>query len=310
MVVQVHPETPRNLGNADAAHASPTRPAEDARTVLINQISWGAVFAGVVVALVVQLLLSMFGIGIGASTIDPGTGDNPSGMTFGIGAGVWWAVSGIAAAFIGGHVAGRLAGKPRESTTSWHGLVTWAMTTLVVFYLLTTALGGLIGGAYKTVSDAAGGVAQAAEGAARAATPALNRAESPFASIEQAVRSGGGSNDPAASREAAVSAVRAVVTADPNQAQDARERAAEAISRAQNTSIDQARTQVQSYEQQYRQRLDQAKQKATEAADVAVGTVSRGALFGAIALILGAIAGWFGGRSGTVRQALTRQALR
>ena len=309
MAVQTHPDTPRNRGYDEAPHASPAYPAEDARTILINQISWGAVFAGVVVALVVHLLLNMLGVGIGAATLDPGTADNPSAKDLGIGAAVWWTVSGISSAYVGGHVAGRLAGKPRESTTSWHGLVTWAMTTLVVFYLLTTALGGLVGGAYKTVSDAAGGVAQVAGGAAQAAAPAISRAGDPFASIEQSIRSGAG-GDAAAARDAAVSAVRAAVTADPAQAQAARDRAAEAVARAQNIPVDQARTQVQGYEQQYRQRLDQTKQKATEAANVAVGSVSRGAWIAAISLILGAIAGWFGGRSGTVAPTLTSPALR
>ena len=310
MAVQTHPDTPRSRGNDVAPHASPAFPSEDARTILINQISWGAVFAGVVVALVVQLLLSLLGVGIGASTLDPGTADNPSAKGFGIGAGLWWAVSGILAAYIGGHVAGRLAGKPRESTTSWHGLVSWAMSTLVVFYLLSTAVGGLIGGAYKTVSDAAGGVAEAAGGAAKAAAPAISRSGDPFASIEQSIRSGAGGTNPAASRDAAVSAVRAAVTGDPGQAQEARERAAQAMATAQNMPIDQARSQVQTYEQQYRQRVDQAKQKATEAADVAAGTVSRGALFAVLALVLGAIASWFGGRSGTVGPTLTSPALR
>ena len=157
MAVQSNPDTPRNRGDEDAPHFSPTLPSEDARTVLINQISWGAVFAGVVVSLAVQLILNMLGVGVGASTIDPLAGENPSVKGFSIGAGLWWTVSGIIAAFAGGHVAGRLAGKPRESTTSWHGLVAWAMATLVVFYLLTTALGGLVGGAYRTVAGAMGG---------------------------------------------------------------------------------------------------------------------------------------------------------
>jgi hypothetical protein len=48
------PDTPRNRGDDDAPHLSPTTPAEDARTVLLNEVSWAAVFAGVVVALVCQ----------------------------------------------------------------------------------------------------------------------------------------------------------------------------------------------------------------------------------------------------------------
>jgi len=310
MAIQSHPDTPRNRGNEDAPHYSPALPSEDARTILINQISWGAVLAGVVVSLAVQLILNLLGIGIGASTIDPLAGDNPTAKTFGIGAALWWTVSGIVAAYIGGRVAGRLAGKPRESTTAWHGLVAWAMATLIVFYLLSTALGGLIGGAYKTVSEAVGGVAQAAGGAARAAAPAVNRGVDPFASIEQAMRSSGLDADPAAVRDAAISAMRAALTADQAQAQAARERAAAAISRAQNIPIEQARTDVQTYEQQYRERVDEVKQQATKTADAAANGVSRGALFGAIALVLGAIAAWFGGRSGTVEPTLTSASLR
>ena len=65
------PATPRARGDSDAPHLSPVTPAEDARTILINQISWGAVLAGVVVALTAQLLLNLLGVGIGLSTIEP-----------------------------------------------------------------------------------------------------------------------------------------------------------------------------------------------------------------------------------------------
>jgi hypothetical protein len=64
-VTQQHPTTPRARGASDAPHLSPVTPAEDARTILINQISWGAVFAGVVIALTAQLLLNLLGVGIG-----------------------------------------------------------------------------------------------------------------------------------------------------------------------------------------------------------------------------------------------------
>src|SRR5215207_7376131 len=132
-VIPDHPDTPRNRGDLDAPHASPATPAEDARTVLLNEISWGAVFAGVVVSLVTQLLLNMFGLGIGIATLDPGSGDNPAASTFSIGAGIWWTISGIIAAFAGGYVAGRLSGRPKESTTGWHGVTAWAFTTLLIF---------------------------------------------------------------------------------------------------------------------------------------------------------------------------------
>src|SRR5215213_4413541 len=306
-----HPDTPRNRGDSDAPHMSPVTPSEDARTIMLNKVTWGAVFAGVVVMLVTQLILNLLGIGIGAATLDPGAGaaENPSASTFSIGAGIWFLLSGILASLAGGYAAGRLAGKPKESTASWHGLTAWALTTLVIFYLLTTTVGGILGGAYRTVTSALGNVTQAvgstAQTAAQVAAPNMSRVADPFSSIEQSVRGTTGGNDPAALRDAAVTAVRAALTGNQQQAQEARERAAQALARAQNIPIEQARTQVQQYEQQYRQAADQAKQTATEAADATAKAVSRGALFGAIGRLLGAIAGWFGGRMGAVEPTIT-----
>ena len=139
MAETMHPDTPRNRGDHDAPHESPITPAEDARTIMLNKISWGAVFAGVVVALVTQFILNMLGIGLGAASLEPtaGAGANPAASTFSIGAGIWFALSGILASLAGGYAAGRLAGKPKESTGGWHGLTAWALTTLVVLYLLT-----------------------------------------------------------------------------------------------------------------------------------------------------------------------------
>ncbi|WP_457093134.1 PhnA-like protein [Microvirga sp. P5_D2] len=311
-----HPDTPRNRGDHDAPHMSPVTPAEDARTIMLNRVSWGAVLAGVVVALVTQLILNLLGIGIGAATLDPaaGAGENPSASSFSIGAGVWFILSGILASLAGGYAAGRLAGKPKESTAGWHGLTAWALTTLVIFYLLTTTVGGILGGAYRTVTSALGNVTQAvgstAQTAAQVAAPNMSRVADPFASIEQSIRGATGGNDPAALRDAAVAAVRAAVTGNEQQAAEARNRAAEAMARAQNISVEQARTRVQQYEQQYRQSVDQAKQQATEAADVASKAVSTGALLAALGLILGALAAWFGGRLGAVDPTITARSSR
>ena len=308
------PDTPHTLADraphiSDAPHISPATPAEDARTIMINRISWGAVLAGVVVALVTQILLNMLGIGIGAATLDPVAGDSPSAASFSIGAGIWFALSGILAALAGGYAAGRLAGAPNESTAGWHGLTTWALATLIIFYLLTSTLGGILGGTYRTLTSALGSVASTvgstAQTAAQLAAPGLARVTDPFSSIEQSLRSTTGGNDPAALRDAAIAAVRAAVTGDQQQAEELRGRAAQAIARAQNISVEDARTQVQQYEQQYRQIAEQAKQQATQAAEAAAKVVSRAALFGAISLLLGAVAGWFGGRMGAVEPTLT-----
>ncbi|MGE5537736.1 MAG: PhnA-like protein [Gemmatimonas sp.] len=283
-----------------APHMSPVTPAEDMRTVLINNVSWGAVLAGVVFSLVVQLLLNMLGIGIGAATIHPMEGNSPDASSFSMGAGIWWVVSGIIAAFAGGIVAGRLSGRPKESTTGWHGVTAWALTTLVVFWLLTTAVGSIVGGGLNVLGSITGGIGKTVGQAAQTAAPMVAQNPDPFSGIANQIQAQTGGSDPQAMRDAATAAVKAAVTGDQQQAQQARERAVPLLAKAQNISEDDARQQIDQYQQQYQQAMDQAKQQAIQAADTTTKVVSRAALFSFVSLVLGGIAAWFGGRMGAV----------
>ena len=160
------------------------------------------------------------------STPAPATIRVPASLS--IGAGIWWTLSGILASLVGGYAAGRLSGRPKEATAAWHGLTAWAFTTLVIFYLLSSTVGGVLGGVYNTVSGALGGLGRTAAATLAAAAPALAQVADPFAAIEGSVRDASGGNDPAALRDTAVTAVRAALTGDQAQAQEARERAAQA----------------------------------------------------------------------------------
>ncbi|MGI4742690.1 MAG: hypothetical protein ACRYG7_46620 [Janthinobacterium lividum] len=133
-----------------------------------KRISWGAVLAGALLALVLQLSLSLLGLGIGLGTIDPLTEQNPM-AGLGIGAAVWGLVTLLASLYLGATVASRLAGIPRRTDGLLHGLLTWAVVTLATFYLLTTAVGRLIGGvtgvAGRALSGMGSGIAAVAPGA-------------------------------------------------------------------------------------------------------------------------------------------------
>ena len=96
---------------------------------LYRRISWGAVIGGALMVVAVQLLLSMLGIGIGMTTIDPaqGAAGTPDASTFSLSAVIWWAVSYLVALVIGGYVAARLAGAWEKTDGVLHGLLTWAL---------------------------------------------------------------------------------------------------------------------------------------------------------------------------------------
>lgn len=124
-----------------------------------KRIRWGAVLAGAVIATVVFFALNLLGIGIGLTTIDPAqeTGSPLNGL--GIGAMIWYVLASLLAVFAGGYTAGKMSGFPKKSNAAMHGLLSWAVFTVVGMYMLTTTLGSIfntVGAALSTVVNGAG----------------------------------------------------------------------------------------------------------------------------------------------------------
>ncbi|MEE7438425.1 PhnA-like protein [Methylobacterium oryzae] len=279
----------------------------DTRAVLLNQVSWGAIFAGAVTALVTQVIINLVGVGVGLASVGTTAADNPSASTVSMGAGIWLVASGLVASLAGGLIAGRLSGKALPGAAALHGLVSWAVTTLVVLYMLTSAASGLVGGTLGTVSSALGGAGNLVGGtvqtAAQAAAPSLSKISNPLDGIEDKVRQQAAGQDPQAAKDAAVAAVKAVLTGDPAQKEQAKTRAADALAKAQGVTPDQAKAQIDDYQKQYEQAVASAKQKAEAAAVTAKSAATQGAFYAALALILGALAAYVGGRMGAPKPA-------
>ncbi len=288
---------PAQPAAADAAATAALVP-DDQRTYLFNRASWGAIIAGVVAALVAQLLINLLGIGVGLSAVTvAGGADNPDTSTFSIGAGIWWTLSGIIASFFGGVVAGRLCGAAQTNTARWHGLVTWCATTLVIFYLLTTVLGSIVGGTFSALGSTLSGVGRTAASAATGIAQATDAG-----GLEAQVRSLVNPSDTQSVQNNLVAYIRASAGGDQRAANEARDRAVESLARVANINPEEARARLGQVEQQYRQTVDRAKQQAAQAAEVARRSAARAGLFGFVALVLGAVAAWFGGGVGTPRR--------
>lgn len=135
-----------------------TLPAYPAEYSTSSRIHWGAVIAGGLLAVATSFALNLLGVGIGLSTIDPATEARPfAGL--GAGAIIWYVIANLAALFAGGYVAGRLCGFPKVSTSGLHGLLAWALFTLLSLYILNSAVGkvfNLVGSTISTVASATG----------------------------------------------------------------------------------------------------------------------------------------------------------
>jgi hypothetical protein len=263
----------------------------------VRRISWAAIFAGVVIVMAVQVLLTLLGVGVGLNLIAPGNGP-PQPSSLGMGAGIWWVVSNLIALVLGGYVAARLAGVTAPGDGALHGLVTWAFTLLLTFFLLTTTLGTLVGGAFRALGDT---VAAAGSGLKQMA-PQIAEATgvSPDQLLGQARELLNANNqDPArmsrdeAAREIADAAKQ--LAAGGDQAAQARDRIIAIVSAQLGISRDAAAQRVD----QWRQRLDQAKANAARTATTAVDrtakSVSWGSILAFVAFVLGAIAAALGG---------------
>ncbi|HLS28676.1 MAG TPA: hypothetical protein VK041_08505 [Opitutales bacterium] len=118
-----------------------------------RRISWGAIIAGTIAALAVQLLLTLLGLSIGMWAIDPSAGQEGF-QGLGMGAAIWGLASFIIALFVGGWIAGRMAGLESKFDGLLEGFMVWGLVTVVTFMLLTTAISGIVGGAAGLAGDA------------------------------------------------------------------------------------------------------------------------------------------------------------
>ncbi|MBY4888882.1 hypothetical protein K5Y32_13095 [Pantoea sp. DY-15] len=152
------PETRINNGSVDTVH--------DVHGGLpLKRISWSAVFAGVIAALIIHILLGILGTAIGATTIDPQQEQNPL-QHLGTGALIWTGVSMLIAMGVGSYVAGRLA--QREG--AMHGLLMFGVSTILTLWLAITLATGVIGGAFNILGAGVNAVGNGISAAAPSLT--------------------------------------------------------------------------------------------------------------------------------------------
>lgn len=116
-------------------------------------VSWGAVFAGLLMGTAVQIILTMLGVAIGLGAAD----DSAKGAS--IGTGIWAVIAALLAAFLGGRVAGMTARAREKGDGAFHGLLAWALSTIIAIWLISAGAGKLLGGAASVAGNVAGGAA-------------------------------------------------------------------------------------------------------------------------------------------------------
>jgi len=273
-------------------------PALASRTSVVRRISWAAIFAGLIITLVTELVLSVLGIAIGATAINPLTADQGSAQGIGIGAGIWFLVTSLIALFLGSWVAGRVSGFARGSEGSLHGLVTWGAATLLTVYLLSTAVGSMLSGT--------AGLLKNAMPAASQAMTSSGGTQGGVGSALQSVAGGGSDstrqeiqNMAKDNPQLAVPAAR-LLSESPNVKPEDRQAVVNSLVSNNGMSEDQASQTVDRWIQSAQQMKAQGEQKARKAGDVAAKGVSAAGWWTFAMLVLtGLVAAWGGSKGAT-----------
>ena len=263
-----------------------------------RRISWAAIFGGVIMIVVVQLVFSLLGAGIGLGTVNVNAGSTPDASSFGIGAGVWWVVSSCIALMFGGYVAAWLAGIEIRFDGVLHGLVAWGIATMLTLYLLTSAIGGIIGGgfsAFGSVASAAGsGVKEAAQPLAQAAGVSPDMIQQQAQAYLRPANPDPATMSPQDAQKEVARNVVIYAKGGPD-APAAKQQIIAIMAAQQKISPDDATKRFDAAQAKLQQEMDQAIQTAKNAADASAAAASKTSFAAFVDLLLGAIAAAIGG---------------
>lgn len=278
----------------------------------VSAVSWSAIIAGAVAAAVLSLVLMLVGSGLGLTMVSPWMNASASATTLATSTAIWLTVVQWLSSGVGGYMTGRLrttwSDVPSDESffrDTAHGLLAWAVATILVAVLLGSAVSSVIGAGVRAgTTVATGAVAGASAGAAGTAssssTDAAGNATGYFVDMlfrptdPSRLAQPGAEGDAAAAAQASrllVAGAAAGQMTPEDKAYLGRLVAARTgLSEADaNARVDTVLTQV-----------ERAKAKTQEVADTARKAGATVALLGALSLLIGAfiaaVAAALGGR--------------
>lgn len=142
----------------------------------IHYVDWGAVIAGALVASAILTLMTAFGAAVGLSAVSPYSGTGLSAVAMGLAAALWVLWIGVSSFAAGGYIAGRMRRRIHDASEhesdvrdGAHGLIVWAIGSLLIAYLATASAAALTRAASSTAAAGAAVVLAGSEPSAASA---------------------------------------------------------------------------------------------------------------------------------------------
>lgn len=250
-------------------------------------VSWGAVFAGAAAAAALSFILLILGIGLGLSSVSP---YNYSSSSIGWPTIGWVIFMQLASAGIGGYMAGRLRAKwasvhgdEVHFRDTAHGLLAWAVATLITVAVLAGGVRAVLGGAID-----AGNAAATAAAPAAAAAASRNSVRSPTDYFADQMLRASGADAATDSQRAEVGRLLTTDLAAGNLNADDRAYLGQVLAKRSGMSQADAEKRVDDIYARASAAAAESKAKAMAAADEARKAAAHTALWMFVALLAGA----------------------
>lgn len=262
-----------------------------------SAVSWGAIIAGSFAAATLTFILMLLGSGLGLTMVSPWSSTGASVTTFAVSTAIWLVIVQWLSSGLGGYLTGRLrtkwVGVHTDETffrDTAHGFMAWALATLLVVFVLGSALSAAIGTGVQAASTVASGAAMGASAGAsanagdRGGTDATSYfVDSLFRPVDAArLAAPGAEGDTAAAAQA--SRILIASAAAGEMSADDKVYLGQLVAARMGLSQGDATARVDAVLAQ----VEQAKVTAQEAADTARKAGATFALVGALSLLIGA----------------------
>jgi len=155
-----------------------------------DRVRWGAIIAGLLVALSTMLLLNLLGLAIGLTTVNAAQATAQGGVPADLGrnTGIWAAISGLVAFLVGGYVTGRTAAVFDRNWGALNGAMVFLLGVPLTLWLASQGLGAILGSVGGLASSLAANpqvAQQAQQGAGQAAQSAQQAVQSAQQAAQQ-----------------------------------------------------------------------------------------------------------------------------
>lgn len=124
-----------------------------------DRVHWGAIIAGLVIAISTQLLLSAIGAAIGFTNIAGSGAPRSNAGDVAQAVGIWTIISLFVSLFLGGWITARAFGSVNNKTAMLNGAILWATTLAISSWLLASGVSGTFG----LIATNAGNIANQAQ---------------------------------------------------------------------------------------------------------------------------------------------------